>query len=222
MKFIQKASPHRSKSLVPSSGKVNKPNMENGSTTAELLPQPLSLPTSTASAAATAATAAITEVTTETSSSLSLPPLLLTDPNPLPHKQRPSSSSSSSSSSEAKVTLPAPVENPFASYAKLIDMSLQYEKLFHLEGVVAGVRAMLALDTPGFYHLPVSHRETTQVIKPPVTADATAATADISAAIASCSLANTCFLSLCLSLFLSLSFSFFFLIPLSRACCWEP
>ena len=58
----------------------------------------------------------------------------------------------------------APSENPFSSYGKLIDMSLNYDKLFHLEGIVDNVKNLLCFDSPRFVCLTASQLDTTQVI----------------------------------------------------------
>jgi hypothetical protein len=59
--------------------------------------------------------------------------------------------------------IPAHVENPFSSYGKLIDMSINYDKLFHLEGVVKDLKCALSFDTPSFSFLTTEHMDFTQV-----------------------------------------------------------
>lgn len=49
--------------------------------------------------------------------------------------------------------LHAPSEDPFASYARVVDRSLHCDKSLQLESVVADISDMLCFDSPGFHHL---------------------------------------------------------------------
>jgi hypothetical protein len=80
-----------------------------------------------------------------------------------PEVEKPPLLHKASASKRLQSKIGAPPENPFDCFGKLIDMSLNYDKLFHLESVVADIKDAFSFDTFGFHYLPSHQLDMTQV-----------------------------------------------------------